>query len=601
MRLLPGGVLLGTMGFLVLAGWWIASLIWFMPWNIEHFYGRVFARFLLEEPELLSRLRVLESFGLNFHSDDLTDASDTHLLNRNALVRGELAVLRAYDRAAQSPEDLLSTDILAWFLDDQVRGQKFMYHVYPVNPLFGVQNQLPDFMANIHQVNNRQDAEHYIVRLSKFDTKFDQVLEGLRIRESKQLLPPRSVVQKVLEEMRGFVAPQTRANLLYTVFERRLSKLKVDSQTKQTLTRAAEQEVQNTVYPAYRRLITYFEHLEPLASATEGVWRLPGGYAYYAHALRHHTTTDLTPEQVHRLGLKEVSRIQKQTRTVLDRLGYRGGSISKHLKRLKREARFLYPNTLDGRSQILSEYRAIVDEAGRRSEVFTRRPRASVRVERLPEFKEKTAPVGYYSPPALDGSRPGVFYVNLRDLRTIPRWSMPTLAYHETSPGHHLQLALQQESEVPAFRKVIPFTAYIEGWAAYAEQLAWEHGFNKNPYSNLGRLRADLSTAVSLVVDTGIHYKRWTRAEAIAYMTANSDISAGGAAASVDRSAAEPGQLCAYKIGQLKILELRDRAQNELKEQFRLQEFHEVVLQNGAMPLAVLEQVVLAYIARNKP
>jgi uncharacterized protein (DUF885 family) len=582
---------------------WLANLIWFRPFNINNFYEKIFIEFALKNPELLSTLRILEPMGLNFHNDDLNDGSDAFAHEMNNLINKDLDSLRKYDRSSQSESQKLSYDILEWFLQDQVKGEKFMYHNYPLNQLGGVQSQLPSFMASIHYIGNKKDAENYISRLSKFGGRFDQELEGLRIREEKKIIPPKFVIEKVLTEMRNFTNQKPKENILFTSFEEKLKKLSnINDSEKSKLHADVEHQISDTVYPAYKKLIAYFEQLEPKATTDDGVWKLPEGDAYYRYMLKSNTTTDMTPEQVHELGLKEVDRIHSEMRSILDSVGLTGETISQRMNELRTDPRFQYPSTDNGRQQCIADYQKIIDEVDHGiAKVFDIRPKLGVKVERVPAFKEAGSSGAYYEPPSMDGARPGVFFANLRDLKEVPKWSMRTLAYHEAIPGHHFQIAIQQELKgVPTFRKVLPFTAYIEGWALYAERLAWEEGFEKDPYSDLGRLQDELLRATRLVCDTGIHYKHWTREQAIQYMKDNTGIGELEITSEVERYIVSPGQACAYKVGQLKILQLREKAKKELGDDFNIKEFHNVVLKNGAMPMQILEQQVDRYIQSKK-
>ncbi len=585
----------------LLAGWFLAAVIWFRPPSINLFFERAFYRSVLRHPEWLSYLRILEPYGLDFYNDDLTDASDEFDRHQLELARHELRVLRSYDRTRLTAAQRLSADIADWSLDDKVRGEPFLYHNYPVNQLEGMQSELPTFMAKIHQIDNKHDAENYIKRLSKFGVKFDQVLDNLKTREARGIILPTFLIDKTLEQMRAFVGQDPRANILYISFEEKLGKLNGVSDTeKQALCRAVEQQITMTVYPAYRELIAYFEALRPRSTTDAGVWKFPDGDAFYAHVLRSQTTTDMTPEQVHELGLKEVARIEGEMRALLDVLGCSGKTVSECARQLRSDPQHLYPNEDASRPVVLADLQKILDDADHNlSGVFDIRPKMGVKVERMPAFKEKTSPDAYYDAPSLDGARPGIFYANLYEPGRIYKCEMKTLAYHEAIPGHHFQIAVQQELRgVPTFRKVEHFTAYVEGWGLYAEQLAAECGFYKDdPCGDFGRLSWEQFRASRLVVDTGIHYKRWTREQAMAYM----DEHVGDPSeVEIDRYIVDPGQACAYKIGQLKILELREKARAELGPRFNIKEFHNVVLQNGAVPLAVLDRLVEDYIA-SKP
>ena len=562
----------------------------FRPFSIRAFYERLFLRYALRDPELLTSVGILESFGFHFHNAQLTDVSERRLRENAAFLRKELAALRRYDLESQSPSDRLSTAILDWFLTDAVEGERFRYHEYPVNQFVGVQNELPALMAAAQPLANARDARNYVRRLSKYGVKFDQVLEGLRIREAKRLLPPRFVIERVLRQMREFIAQPPEHNILYTALERKFPGA--------AILNTARNEIRWKVYPAYAKLIDYLAALAPAAGADDGVWRLPEGDEYYAWALRRHTTTTLSPEAVHQIGIEEVARIEGEMKRILDALGTPGGSLGDRLRAIENDPRFACRGGAGGCAQVLADYEAILEEAARVvSPLFDLRPGAPLKVERMPPFKEAGSPGAYYQPPSFDGSRPGILFVNLR--APAPRWTMRTLAYHEGIPGHHFQIALaQQMRRVPAFRRFVPFTAYIEGWALYAERLAYEAGLERDPYDNLGRLADELLRSMRLVVDTGIHHKRWTREQAIRYMQART--SSPLVEAEVERYIVAPGQACAYKIGEMKILELRERVRRALGELFDIRKFHNVVLGGGAMPLELLEQRVEEYLAARR-
>jgi uncharacterized protein (DUF885 family) len=377
----------------------------------------------------------------------------------------------------------------------------------------------------------------------------------------------------------------------------------VKTQTREELLTRLEQEIENTVYPVYRRLIDFFTHQEGIASTDDGVWKLPDGKAFYAYTLRHHTTTDMTADEIHELGLGEIERIQAEMREILVAEGYPADNLQATMNSLNEQERFLYPDTYEGREQILLDYQAIIDEIDKETKnFFDVRPSVGVKVERVPEFKQAKAPGAYYESPPMDLSEPGTFYVNLRDVKEIPKFGMRTLAYHEAIPGHHFQITIAQGlKDLPIFRRIIPFTAYTEGWALYTERLAAEQGYQEDPYDRLGYLTSEIFRAVRLVVDTGIHARRWARERAIDYMLANTGMPEGEVVAEIERYIVNPGQACGYKVGKLKIVGLRQRAMERLGPDFDLKEFHNVVLTNGAMPLNILEQQVDRWIASKIP
>jgi uncharacterized protein (DUF885 family) len=415
-------------------------------------------------------------------------------------------------------------------------------------------------------------------------------------REELGIYPPKFVVQRVIDEMVGFVGTPAEQNVLYTSLEKKMddSGLFTDEVKADYLSKVSS-EIENTVYPTYQMLIDYFTGIIDKASDDDGIWQLPQGEDVYKLALRFMTTTDYSADEIHNIGLSEVDRIQSEILSILASEGFDVSmGFTPAIEELASQERFYYPDTDEGREEILADYQTIIDEidAGL-GDAFLVRPKAGMEVKRIPLFKEKTAPGAYYQRPSIDGSRPGVFYANLYDIKATPKYGMRTLAYHEAVPGHHFQISISMELEgLPIFRTLSPFTAYTEGWALYTEYLAWELGFQNDPYDNIGRLQAELFRAVRLVVDTGIHAKRWTREEAISYMLANTGMAESDVISEIERYIVLPGQATAYKVGMMKILEVRQKAKDALGDKFVLGEFHDVVLKNGAVPLDILERLV---------
>ena len=588
----------------ILLAIFLVNLIWFRPWSLNLFYEKVFAEVLFEEPELLSSLGLVERFGITGHNGKLGDASPAHQQRYFDRAKKNLEDLHSYPLEKQNASQQLSTHILEWYISREMEGEKYQWHNYPVNQLFGVQNEFPSFMANTHRLLAPRDCEYYRQRLNAVSTKFDQLLESLKLREQKGVLPPRFVVEKVLLEMNNFVAQPAAENILATSFKTRVAKIGgMTDEQRAAFQKKTETAITDHVYPAYHKLIDYFTALLPKTTTDDGAWKLPDGEAFYAYALRKNTTTTLKPEEVHDLGLREVARIEAEMQTLLDANGYTGRPIGEAMDALAKDRRFLFPNDDKGRADALAEYTRLIDDAIERCRLlFATVPKARIEVQRVPVFKQATSAGAYYNPASMDGTRPGVFYANLRDMNELPKWGMRTLAYHEGVPGHHWQIATAQELKgLPQFRKLIPFTAYQEGWALYTEWLAKEAGwYEGDPFGDLGRLQAELFRAVRLVVDTGIHSKRWPREQAIAYMREKTGMGEKEVTAEIERYIVNPGQACAYKIGMLKIQELRKRAQTELGTKFDQRQFHDVVLKNGALPLEILEEQVVAYIQRTK-
>jgi len=552
---------------------------------------------------MLSTLRVLEPLGIKGHNAKLDDDSLAAGDRFMAQLSDAYDVLLSYQDEDLSDADLMSKRIAANLLGTFVEAQQFRFLIFPVNQLFGVQNSFPSFMESTHQVNSVRDAQDYVSRLNAVGVKFDQVLEGLEHRDELGIYPPQFVVTKVLEEMNAFVATPPEEGILMVSLLDKMKEADLPEADQQQIALEARAAIEQTVYPAYGRLIAHFEALDAKVEGNYGAWSLPGGDQYYALALKLFTTTDYTPEYIHNVGLAEVDRIQAE---ILEILQAEGWDISlgftAAIKEMSENPRFYFSDSGEGRDQILAEYEALIEEvSGKLEPWFATIPDAPVEVKRVPEFKQKTAPGGYYEIAAFDGSRPGAFYANLYDIKATPKYGMRTLTYHEAIPGHHFQLAIQQSQEdLPFFRRLIPFSAYSEGWALYAERLAWEMGLLEDPYDNIGRLQSELFRAVRLVVDTGIHAMRWSREEAIDYMLINTGIAESDVVAEIERYFVMPGQATAYKVGMIKILELRELAEVELGDKFDIREFHEVVLTNGSMPLDMLEEMVLQYIEAEK-
>jgi uncharacterized protein (DUF885 family) len=588
---------------LLLVSVFLIHLIYFKPAKINWFYERVFAEYVLDDPEMLTQLGMLRGLGLTYYEDDLSDASPARELAMRTKLKRDLTTLRSYNRASLKPDEQLSFDILEYFLDVQDRGERYSEHNYPVNQLFGVQNGFPRFMNEAHVVKTAGDAENFVSRLGKVDVKFAGVLQGLKLREAKGIVPPKFVLEKVLSEMRSFIGVPAKENTLYVEFDKKLTEISsIDSLEKTKLLASAAAVIDSKVYPAYASFIRYYEELLPKSKGNYGVWALPDGDAYYDYEIEANTTTKMSADQVHQIGLDEVARIEIEMDQILTAAGFTVGSLAERMQTLSADASQLQPNTEAGKQVLLKQYKDIIDEISAGLDpYFDVRPVAKIEVRRVPAFAEKTAPGAYYNGPAMDGSRPGVFYANLRDSAETPRFGMRTLAYHEGVPGHHFQIAIMQELKgVPTFRRILPFTAYNEGWALYTEQLAWEIGFQKDPLDNLGRLQAEMFRAVRLVVDTGLHRKRWTREQAIEYMVAKTGMAQSEVISEIERYMVNPGQALAYKVGMLKILELREKAKRELGAKFDIRQFHNEMLTHGAMPLTIMEQVIDRYIAKVK-
>jgi len=601
------GIVLLTL--ILLAAALLAHTWYAKPLSINWFYSRVFLQFAVESPELLTQLRLLEQVGLRGHNAKLSDRSQSHEDEQFAKLKKNFETLTSYNSdgamTKASGQDRISYEVLHHFLGDSVKGEPWRLHNHPVNQLFGVQSELPNLLAQIQQVNDATDAGHYIARIGEFPRAIDQVIDSVKLRESKNIIPPKFTVEKVVEQIKGFIALGVKGNPIAVGFKEKLDKIpadKMDAAARSDLTSRVEQGVEKQVIPAYQKLLVQMESLRAKATRNDGVWALPDGDKFYQYTVESQTTTTLKATDIYETGLSEVARIGADMDAILTATGFTKGSRAERMQTMAKSPSQVYADSDEGRVQILKDYQAIIDEITKGLDTyFITKPKALVEVKRVPVFTERTAPGAYYSPPPLDGSRPGIFYANLRDLTEQPKFTMRTLAYHEAVPGHHMQISIAQELKgLPIFRTVVPFTAYAEGWALYAEQLAWEAGYQQEPLDNLGRLRDEMFRAVRLVVDTGIHAKKWTREQAIDYMMANTGMPEAEVVTEIERYFVMPGQALSYKVGMLKILELRERAKKTLGPKFNLREFHDEVLKNGSLPLTVLERVIDAWIAAKR-
>lgn len=558
--------------------------------SLDEFFEVSFRELMLRDPEMVIEEGLAQEYGLE--GAELTNISDAYVRETQQMYATVLDVLHTYDRDALTPSEQISYDVYEWYLDDRVRAAEFMYNDYPATyfPVTAVHEQLIQFFTDLHPVRNRQEAEDYVARLCQVDTKFEQLFEGLDLRERAGIVPPRFASQWALYTTVYDMAQADAVHTpFYRAFEEKLSALEdISDEERQALLQDAQVAIDESVLPAYQALAERLEHLQDIGSGDDGVWQFDNGADYYAYTLRHYTTTDMTPDEIHELGLQELDRIHAEMRAIFDRLGYpQDESLVALFDRVARDGGRVSGN------QVLDTYTVLIEEAERNLDAaFDRLPQADVVVV-ADEYG------GYYISPSRDGSRSGAFYAGVGGSGE-ERFAMPTLAYHEAIPGHHLQLALAQELDLPTFRTAVSFTGYAEGWALYAEQLAWELGwYADDPYGDLGRLQAEAFRAARLVVDTGIHAKRWTFDQAVEFMSENVGLDTEDSINpqhQIARYIVWPGQSTAYKIGMLKILELRQRAMDRLGDQFDLKEFHDVVLGNGSMPLEILERVVDDYL-----
>jgi len=569
--------------------------------SLEAFQDKVFWDTVKTKPQTMSQLRYFESQGITEHNGRLDDLSIKKSRVDLRKIRENLALLKAYDDATLSESERFNKALMAHGMEEKVQNERFMFHNYPITQLYGWQNTIPDFMTSNHSALDASEVRYYIDRLHAVRGQYEQLMEQLRLREELDVIPPTFILEKVVKQIDGFVTEDPKSNALYLGLLGNLEKLdSIPGADKLKYLGEIETAIRSEIYPVWADLRVYVVGLMTKSTNDAGVWKLPDGRAYYQAQLEHFTTTKMTAEEIHALGLSEVARIQSDMLALFEAEGYDTSlNFTDLINGFAAEAKHYYPDTTAGRVQILADYTSMVEEitAGI-ADQFNRKPKAPVEVVRVPTFIEQGAPGGYYNRPALDGSRPGRFYANLYDIKATPKYGMRALTYHEAVPGHHYQIALQQEqTDLPWFRKLLGYTAYIEGWALYSERVALEMGFQKTNFDKIGALQSELFRAVRLVVDTGMHDRKWTREQAVKYMADNTGMAMSDVVTEIERYIVWPGQATGYKIGQLTILRLRDEARAALGDKFDIREFHDLVLDGGAVPLTILEDQVKAYIA----
>ncbi len=528
----------------------------------------------------------------------LSDRSDFGRSSELGSAKTRLVRLRRVDRNQLSAASKVDCDTVRYDLETSTaQGEQFAFgsvsagEPYVISQLSGAYQFVPDFLDSQHTIKTTADVETYLSRLAAFPKALDQDLARSKADAANRVVPPNFVCDLTLSQLKALRGTPADKSVMVDSLVRRAKAAGIAADPQAQAVNLVESEI----YPALDRQIAWMEELRGKAPNVAGVHRLPDGDAYYAAALKTATTTTLSPEDVHRMGLSQVGELLGQLDATLKQMGLTEGSAGARMDALGRRPENLFPNTDAGRAALLDSLNAQIKAlAPILPRYFGTLPRAPVEVRRVPEFIQDGAPNGYYSSAALDGSRPAIYYINLKDTAEWPKFGLPTLTYHEVSPGHHLQVSLQQENkDIPLIRRTAGFSAYTEGWALYAEQLAAEIGLYANDPAGLaGFLQSFLFRAVRLVVDTGIHYKKWSRDQAIDYMAANTGFARGRVAREIDRYAVWPGQACSYKVGHTMWLEQRERARAALGSRFNLSAFHDAALKPGAMPLTVLSNVV---------
>ena len=572
------------------ATWLAAGVLAAQPRTIDDFFAAFTADWVRGNPNQATSTRYFTGDEQQRLDRELTSVSLAWQRERIALARKGQAELAAFNRSGLTEVQRVSADVLQWQLESIVEGEKYLDYFFPFEQFNGINVGLVSTLTIGHPIASESDALNYLAKLEQVDTRMDEGLVDARQLAGVRMAPPRFILRTTLNQMRQFTDGPAAANPFVSTLAERLSSVQaVPASRRAELVQRAEGIVAGEVYPAWRRVIAFLETLEARAGDDAGLWRLDDGAEAYAYNLRRYTTTTLSADDIHQIGLRMVDEIQKEMDAIFRKLGRTEGSVRDRVRQLERD--LAYPLTDEGRTRIMADIEGMMRDAEKRAAAdFERQPKASVVAMPYPRFREASAAAGYNSP-APDGSRPGIFQIPLRpDYMT--KFGLRTLVYHETVPGHHFQIALEMENTAsPRFRRLRAFggiPALSEGWGLYAERFAAESGWYENDLEGrLGQLDAALFRARRLVVDTGLHAKRWTRQQAIDY---------GIEASEVERYVVYPGQACAYMLGQLKIVELREKARKAMGDRFSLRAYHTAVLNTGSVPLPVLERQIDAFI-----
>lgn len=590
--------------FTGLTGLYLGNLFFMKPVSIDHYLGKEIVLSMVDSPELLTYLGVFDRFShITNHNSKLTIPNSKDLENDISQTKNRLNTLRSYKTASLSDEQKITKKIAIFDAENNLKElEEFPYHNYPLNQVRGAHQSIISFMNDQHPVRNLSEARDFVKRTDLVNEVFKGQLGWLERQAAKGIYAPDFVYAHLIEQLNEFISFTFEEHPLYTNFIKKIDQLEISDNDYAELDAALKNSIENSVTPGFILLRDFMVSTNNMANPDHGIWSQPNGHDYYKLMIRSYTTTDYGPEKIHNIGLSEVARISSRMKEILNSLGYDPKkSAGELMNELNQDPSFLYADTPDRKDIVVNDYMEMVNEATEGiKDYFHTMPKASVVVKAVPEYSEKTAPGGYYQAPALDGSRPGAFYVNLYDIKQTPKYSMKTLAYHEATPGHHHQIAHSMENEKLTLYRNFGYrtSAFSEGWALYSEQLALEAGLAPDPYDELGILQSEIFRAVRLVVDTGIHYKKWTREQAIDYMKTKTGMSDTECRVEIERYIVWPGQALSYKVGMIKILELRKKAMDALGDKFDIRDFHSAVLDHGIPPLFIVEQKVDEMIER---
>ena len=579
-------------------GLYLVNLFFMKPISLDHYLGKEVISGMLDSPEAMTYLGIIDQFNfITKHQSKLSVYGLEDQAEDLADMKKSRAILERYDDSKLTKQQRISKNVALFDLDNKIKQEEeFPFHDYPLNQIGGIHLNMVQFMTDVHPIRSKNEARAYIDRLNMFDDVFGSTIESLDAQRDAGIFPPRFVFDHVIRQLNELI--NADQNPIRDVFERKINEPELDfnDKFKAELINDLNLAMEESVNPSFQLLLDFMIETLPMADPNDGVWSLPNGDEFYALRLKVYTTTDYSAEDIHNIGLSEVDRISKRMQDILSELGYGDNlNVGEMMNQLNEDPQFLYADTPDRKTIVIKDYSDIVEETWMAAaDSFHRMPASKVEVRAVPEYSEQNEAGGYYMSPALDGSRPGVFYANLYDIKQTPTYSMRALAFHEAIPGHHLQNALNLENEdLTLYRRFGYYTsAFGEGWALYSERLSVELGMAKTLFDELGVLQSELFRSVRLVVDTGLHYKRWTREEAMDYMKKTTGMSDAEVVSEIERYIVWPGQACSYKVGMIKILDLRERAKDQMADSFDIRDFHSAVLDHGEPPLFVIENLV---------
>ncbi|MEP0174248.1 MAG: DUF885 domain-containing protein [Paraglaciecola sp.] len=555
----------------------------------------------------LKRSPITQSYlGYKWDYDKWNDISDAHQGETIAIQKARLAALQKFDTSQLTEQEKLSIDVAITDIQRRLANDKFRDHTYIMHQFRAYHTIVPSFLINIHRIKSIDDAEAYVARLNNVKPLFTQVIQQMKKRQELGVFPPKWAYDQMIQASHNVISgnpfeESPENSTIWDDFITKVDALGLTNMETVGLIAEAREAIEESVLPAYRELIDELKIQQRLTPEGDGVWRLPDGEKWYKNRLEWFTTTDLNAEQVHQIGLENVERIHNAMKVIKQKVGFEG-DLAAFFEFMRTDEQFYYPATDEGRARYMKEAKALIDTMEEKvPEYFGLTPKARMQVKRVEAFREKSAGKAFYQSPSKDGSRPGTYYANLYNMKDMPTYQMEALAYHEGIPGHHMQRSIAQELEgIPEFQKYVSFTAYTEGWGLYTEELAKDMGFYENPYSDFGRLAMELWRACRLVVDTGIHAKKWSRDQAIDYLIKNTPNPENDSVKAIERYIAMPGQATAYMIGKLKIMELRTKAKDSLGDKFDIRGFHDEVLKDGPVPLNILESKINNWIEQQK-